>query len=462
MLTNSTRDRLRGLFVLIVTVMGLAFAASASAQDGLAPDTYIPTSDDGATASSDVDGLCVGCTVDDVDNVVSPRRNAPAHVSLPLGVAASARIRVELPSPEARRSRAGFVLADGSGLLDLGVLERVTVRTFSGGALTDEASGTTLLKLQVLNDDRHMMTLRTTSDYDAVEIEVAGAALALTDLDVLWAVVVRPDPLTPVIARQSEGATVATNTGGLACLGCAVSNAAMIIDNPLATAATISIPVGIGGAATATVDYGETLPSNAWTGFFLTSDANLLSLSVLGRLTISALDGSTVVDEASGGDLRVTEHKGYLFVRFRSMAPFDAVRVRVAGLVGLGIAVNVHRAVTVPVETSLASLDELAPASAPRVASAEAAPAGLTLGLPSPNPFRGATRLAVTLGEAGPVRAAAYDALGREVAVLHDGPLGAGTHALALDGAGLASGSYVVRVAGPGGAGAHRLVTVAR
>jgi hypothetical protein len=56
---------------------------------------------------------------------------------------------------------------------------------------------------------------------------------------------------------------------------------------------------------------------------------------------------------------------------------------------------------------------------------------------------------------------ALYDVLGREVAVLHDGPLAAGAHRLALDASRLPPGVYVVRAVGAG-LGLRRSVTVAR
>ena len=53
------------------------------------------------------------------------------------------------------------------------------------------------------------------------------------------------------------------------------------------------------------------------------------------------------------------------------------------------------------------------------------------------------------VGQTESVRVEAFDALGRSVAVLHDGPLAAGqTARLALDAGALPSGVYVVRVAG--------------
>ena len=76
----------------------------------------------------------------------------------------------------------------------------------------------------------------------------------------------------------------------------------------------------------------------------------------------------------------------------------------------------------------------------------DADPARPRLAVAGRNPFTGEARLALTLPSAATVRAEAFDALGRRVAVLWDGPAPAGTTALRLDGSGLASGAYLVRV----------------
>lgn len=68
-----------------------------------------------------------------------------------------------------------------------------------------------------------------------------------------------------------------------------------------------------------------------------------------------------------------------------------------------------------------------------------------------PNPFRSQARLELALAEArAHVAVEAFDVLGRRVAVLHDGPLAAGRHALALDAARWPAGVYLVRASGDG------------
>ena len=64
----------------------------------------------------------------------------------------------------------------------------------------------------------------------------------------------------------------------------------------------------------------------------------------------------------------------------------------------------------------------------------------------APNPAASLTRVSFSLPEAHAVRVSAFDLLGREVVVLHDGPTPAGPHAVSLDATALPAGVYVVRV----------------
>ncbi len=87
--------------------------------------------------------------------------------------------------------------------------------------------------------------------------------------------------------------------------------------------------------------------------------------------------------------------------------------------------------------------------------------AGLSLGLPAPNPARGGATLRFSLARAAHVRLVVYDALGREVAVLADGAFEAGTHTAVVP-ATLASGTHIVRMLTDGPSVPTRRLTVVR
>ncbi len=84
---------------------------------------------------------------------------------------------------------------------------------------------------------------------------------------------------------------------------------------------------------------------------------------------------------------------------------------------------------------------------------------GVSLSI-APNPAHGDAKLTLTALASGHAEATLYDALGREVARLHDGPL-AGTLSLTLPTSRLSSGLYFVRVQTPTGV-ATRALTVVR
>lgn len=91
------------------------------------------------------------------------------------------------------------------------------------------------------------------------------------------------------------------------------------------------------------------------------------------------------------------------------------------------------------------------------------APAASRLALSvSPNPARGAARVAFETAEPGPVRVSIYDVLGRRAAVVFDAALPAGAHAEPLDTSALPPGLYLVRLDAAGAARTARLTVLPR
>jgi hypothetical protein len=97
----------------------------------------------------------------------------------------------------------------------------------------------------------------------------------------------------------------------------------------------------------------------------------------------------------------------------------------------------------------------VAPAVAGEATPVEAASLGVSV---RPNPASGRVEVVLSLAEAGPVRVAVVDALGREVAVVLDGAAGAGETAAGVDVSAWPAGVYVVRAVAGAQTATARLV----
>jgi hypothetical protein len=90
--------------------------------------------------------------------------------------------------------------------------------------------------------------------------------------------------------------------------------------------------------------------------------------------------------------------------------------------------------------------------------AAASIPEGFALSEAQPNPFDARTRLTIEVADVQAVRVEVLDVLGRRVAVLHDGELEGGAHALVFDASSLPAGLYVVRATGEAFTAARRAV----
>ena len=85
-------------------------------------------------------------------------------------------------------------------------------------------------------------------------------------------------------------------------------------------------------------------------------------------------------------------------------------------------------------------------------------PPEFSLGLNYPNPFNPTTTICYGVSVSGSVRIVIYDILGREIAVLVNGPKAAGGHQVMFDGTGISSGVYICRMTAGRFAGYTKMV----
>ncbi len=90
----------------------------------------------------------------------------------------------------------------------------------------------------------------------------------------------------------------------------------------------------------------------------------------------------------------------------------------------------------------------------------DAVPTEFALEANYPNPFNPVTTIAFSLPEAGQVRLAVYDMLGRQVRVLVDQAMAAGRAEVSFDAAGLPTGNYLYRVETPSGSQVRTMLLI--
>ena len=137
------------------------------------------------------------------------------------------------------------------------------------------------------------------------------------------------------------------------------------------------------------------------------------------------------------------------------MALRDSLRqLAAAALIGTAAFVLPAQAAPVPADVSARAVIELVHESD--------VPQPFRLSAPSPNPFRTETRLTLTVDAATTMSVAVHDALGRRVALIHDGDVRPGTYTLRVDAGQLPPGLYLVRATDGQGRSATRAVSLVR
>ncbi len=142
-----------------------------------------------AAATGGIHGLCLlGCSVSNLSNLTDASQSNFASLSVALGVAASASVRVtdSVSFPAGRL--AGFLVADPAALLSLTLLQNIKVDTLLNGTLQESASVGNLLTLQALglfsNPKEAFVGFTTSKPFNAVQLDLGQLAAVLSDINV--------------------------------------------------------------------------------------------------------------------------------------------------------------------------------------------------------------------------------------------------------------------------------------
>lgn len=164
---------------------------------------------EGATATQDVSGACLLCTITNPENVIDGDIDTSATIIVPVGLAnGTASLLVDAedvpPTTFPAGQRVGFVVAAPRGLLSLELLSALSVGTRLDGAEVEEAGATTVIPLRVSllgllgGQDAALLSFATTMPYDGVSLTFsAGVASLLPRINVFQACATAVDTTPP-------------------------------------------------------------------------------------------------------------------------------------------------------------------------------------------------------------------------------------------------------------------------
>ncbi len=292
------------------------------------------------SASCAVPALCGG-------GVYQPERAADAdlnnYASLYTSLVAVVRLRLDLSATATAGSRAGVVVANGTGLLNLQGLGTVRLRTLLNGTVQESR----LIELAVaqaalLGADRpSQLEFVSNLPFNQVELEIGGASLVYV-VRVFYAYGATVNAQTTVAGYVSRFGSAAGNystagsTGSgpiTVCANTDVDFPERAVDNDLSNYASFSSLATVACPSTLRVRLEGTAPAGYFAGFVVGS-AGLLDLNALGGLRIRTFRNGIEQETATGLaalQLNVLPN-GQAQVSFRSTMPFDAVSIERVGL----------------------------------------------------------------------------------------------------------------------------------
>ena len=279
--------------------------------------------------------------------VFQPGRAADADLNnyalLYPSLVGATRLRLDLSALAPAGCRAGVVVANGTGLLNLLGLGTVRLRTLLNGTVQEsrllEAS---VVQAALLGAARPtQLEFLATQPFNQVELEIGGASLAYV-ARVFYAYAATVNAQTTVLGYVSRfgNATGNYSTAGrtgsgpvVVCANTDVDSPERAADNDLSNYASFSSVATVACPSTLRVRLDGTAPAGYFAGFVMGSP-NPLDLNALGGMRLRTFRNSVEQEVVSGlGALQLnTLPNGQAHVSFRSALPFDAVSVERVGL----------------------------------------------------------------------------------------------------------------------------------
>ncbi len=276
----------------------------------------------------------------------------------------TARLTVGLNGTAPGTYKAGFVIGQGNNLLDVSILSSLKITAYKDGKALESGSGSSLLGLSVLPDNKSLVTFQATQQFDAVSIERTDVVAALDNLRLYYGVgVASTTPAQVISSFDNSAGHYQSFSNGTACVNCGVTSPDNAVTNPN-SAATINGLLGVNNYTTLRLDLNGIGSAGNRAGMVIGS-TTLLDLAALSRVTLITYDESNnVLETASGASLLKLNllPDGRQTVSFNTTKNFRKVGIQIGGVASAANDTNVFYAFT---DNSNGSLAIVAPPTGP-------------------------------------------------------------------------------------------------
>jgi len=164
---------LKAFYFLMFFMFSMALSAQCNSDT---PIPFINNTFGNLSATGNVNGICLLCTATNEDRLIDSNLTNFATAYITAGIGASADFRVtDADTDYTAGTYVGYKINTG-GLLNLNLLNSITIRTYLNGTLKETNSGTSLLGLGLLNTSggSYVVGFNTTKTFDAIEISVGS------------------------------------------------------------------------------------------------------------------------------------------------------------------------------------------------------------------------------------------------------------------------------------------------
>ncbi len=326
----------------------------------------------GTQASYNGSLACVLCNLNNPNNLIDANKNNYASLTLPVAALSTASVGViDLRNTYPAGSRTGFVIEpEGSTILNLELLETITIETYLFGELqeahTYSTTSTSLLNLKLLGgsgNKKQKLGFETSTPFNEVRLRVNQPVSVNLGTIRIYGAYEEPPGCTDceeyLRTTQTAPYTASIVTGNIGILNpwtgsfgigsSAIQNTARVIDQYDTNYAHIVAPlISIAGGARATFQTAGSFPQGTYAGFTIEKSAGLVDLGLFQSITISAYNGSTLVDSKSGtsilGASVLSGNSGQSRIGFYPSGTFNRIMIEFDfGLLGVGVAGSTYR-----------------------------------------------------------------------------------------------------------------------